>query len=212
MMQSDVVVTGEADSYDLTVIETVKPELGIAPEDTSNDERLTLYIHQVSGAIAGWCNRVFASETVEETFWHDGSYPRLGAPLMLSRSPVSSIASVTVDGTVIDASLYRIVRPTGHLFSLDSGGAPSSWSFSTSLIVAYVGGYALLDDLPFEIERAAIEWLKDVWYAQERDPRVKSETNFGVARFDYFDVGAGGVSGLPAAVTALLQPYRKLFA
>ena len=53
-------VVKPASSFDLTVLATVKAELGIA--DRASDAALAGYIKQASEVVAKFCNRVFALE------------------------------------------------------------------------------------------------------------------------------------------------------
>ena len=48
------------------MLATVKAELGIT--DRSEDENLARWIKQASDAVSKHCNRVFAQETLSETF------------------------------------------------------------------------------------------------------------------------------------------------
>src|SRR5262245_46559089 len=57
-----------ASSRDLTVLETVKVELGIQASDTSRDAYLNTLITQASQIIATYCNRIFAQETLSDHF------------------------------------------------------------------------------------------------------------------------------------------------
>ena len=51
-MKRLITVTDFATSYDLTVLDTVKSELGIEISDNSRNDELTRWIHQASDAIA----------------------------------------------------------------------------------------------------------------------------------------------------------------
>src|SRR5450759_693293 len=103
-MLTTTAVTDTADTYDLTVLATVKAELGITDRD--EDENLARWINQASGVIAKYCNRVFAQETLSDTFrlkWRECE-----EILVLSRFPVSSIASVLENDATLDpASDYE---------------------------------------------------------------------------------------------------------
>lgn len=219
-MRSILTVVTPAASHDLTILATVKSELGIDAGDTSKDALLTVQIRQVSSAIESWCRRVFALETVSETFWpewNDRSM-RNSAPLCLARYPVSEVSEVTLDGGALGDDLYQLDPEGGLLYRLTDGGDPSCWSFCRSAVIAYDAGYELLDGLPHDIEAAAIAWIKDRYYStgdNSRDPRLRSEQIFDVATFSYFDRAGGSSSSgsivkPPPDVELMLQPYRRV--
>ena len=205
-MNSILSVTTAAESFDLTVLATVKDELGIKPQDNVHDRKLGAHIRTASDIVSRYCNRVFASETLTETFWAPGCVSQ--DCMVLSRDPVSSITSVTLDGEVIDASEYRL-HDAGLLYRLDEQGYPSTWSFSKSLVVVYVAGYALLDGLPYGIERATILLVKEFWGSGGRDPRIKSENIPGVIATEYWVGPTSSSAELPPDVVALLKPHVR---
>lgn len=207
-MRSLLTVTTAADSQDLTSVDAVKLELGIT--DSSSDAHLLTLIHQASGIVADYCGRVFGSEEVSQTFWHeagDSSFEYL----VLDRFPVSSIDTVTVDDVEIDSAEYRLVANSGLLYALDSSGYPTHWFFCKSAIVNYTGGYALLGALPWAIERATILLVKGMYSSVARDPRAKSEEIPGVMSVSYWVGSVGDPNQLPPDVTSLLAPHRRVF-
>lgn len=208
-MQRNLTVTIPANSYDLTVLATVKLELGIS--DTASDTLLAGHIHQASNVVASLCNRVFALETVSEDFWpdKDGGCLPYREPLQVKRFPIETVTSITLDDEVLSSSNYRVNKADGHIYKLDDSGYPCTWSVSKLLTVVYEGGYVLLNDLPYDIERACIDLVKGAYFARERDPQVKSENIYDVAAFSYFGGDAsGGSSALVEKVKSDLAPYR----
>lgn len=133
-----LVVTTPATTHDLTVIDNVKAELGIT--DQSKDALFTRWVSVASRTIEVYCRRIFAQETVTETFYQPTSFqglplgvsitpPLVPMPLRfdrapslrLSRYPVTQIQSVTEDQT----TLYPLITLTqAALTSIasDSGG------------------------------------------------------------------------------------------
>ena|GEM_PF-1621835 len=212
-MISIVSITTPADNTALTTVERMQQELSIA----GNDELLAAKIDEATSDIAIRCRPLLRRETLTETFWHD--HGRFGThdvsrspPLILRRFPVVSIDTVTLDDVVIDASEYRLDADTGLLYRLTSSGFPGHWRFGKSAVIAYTAGYTVRADgdptLPPSLEAAAIELVSSYWHSRGRDPLLKSEENFGVARFDYW-VGAVGASGdLPPGVMAKIAPYQ----
>ncbi len=212
-MNSILRVTVPAESQDLTVLATVKAELGITDADTTNDDRLATLIVQASNICASYCNRVFGMETIEETFWPDSSLglgARLSEALILRRRPVSEIASIVVDDETLTADVYRTAPERGLVYRLTDTGYPRAWCFSKSLIVTYTGGYLVLDDLPYPIERACINLIKLYWnQSGSRDPTIRSEEIPGVRSVTYW-IDPPSTASLPRDVTDLLDPYRDV--
>lgn len=216
-------VSVPAVSKDMTRKETVKAELGITA--TTYDDLIDVLIQQASAACATYCGRVFASETVISIFRQDYWTCRGVEGLKLDRTPVTSIISLVEDGTTLTVDDYEVGAEDGKLWKLNASDQ-QIWFPGQKIVVTYVGGYAMLTDtsppppppdvlptpLPPDLERACIDMVKIRWFARARDPMVKS--------LDVVDVGSeqlwvgdapGSSSGIPAAVTALLDPYRPRF-
>lgn len=208
-MRSSLTVTTAATSTDLTVLATVKQELGIT--NNTEDAKLQTWIRQASQIAATYCKRVFAQETVRETFRAEraGFYPvcEHAEFLSLSRIPVASITSVIADGSAVDASDYELDADKGFLYRL-SGGSPSCWSFSESISVNYVGGYELLDTLPQDVERAVIMMVRDFRADATRDPNLIEKETVGVSRYRWWAPGESKTV-LPVEISGLLEPYVR---
>lgn len=194
-------VTTPAATYDLTVLATVKAELGIT--DRAEDPNLTRWIKQASESIAKYCNRVFAAETLTETFRlksrEDG--------LLLSRFPATAITSVVENDTTLAATDYELAS--------DGGGGvlnrlryERDWQWPIGkVVVVYTAGYALVTDLPYGVERAAILLVNQYRYAATRDPLLRSEATEGAGSSSYFDSILN--AGLAPEVEGLLSKLRK---
>lgn len=202
-MRSILTIVTATDTYDLTLRQTVKDELGLT--NGSKDSLIDRYIDVASSAIPAYLNRVLAQETVSETirdFCHAQALP-------LKRTPVTDIDSVTVDGAALAASEYEVDPDSGLLYRL-SGNSQVCWSGSV-VVVQYTGGYELLETLPNEIEEAAIWLAKGMYYARARDPKVKSEEVPDVGTFEYWVGPMPGQSdyGFPPEVISMLAPHRR---
>jgi hypothetical protein len=211
-VRSLVTVTAPNAERMLTTLSRVKLELDITSTDTNRDMLLNLKILEASDDIEASLGFTVRKETVSETFWPEaGDNPF--EYLVLNRTPVVSIASVTVDGFAYVSSQYRLDPDTGQLYALDLGGYPCAWYFCKSVVVVYDGGYILPSEsnstLPSGIQGACVELMSDYWAAKGRDPSVKSEEIPGLIRTDYW-VGAVGEAGeLPPRVVMKLAPYRR---
>lgn len=199
-------VSVAAASIDLTLLATVKTELGIT--DTGLDAWLATQITQASQAAATYCNRVFAQETLLDYFRLDCGADKL----LLSRIPVASITTVVEDGVTLTAADYELEASTGFLWRLDGADNRSCWA-AAKIVVTFIAGYELLATLPPDIERAAIILVKQAYFAKQRDPLVKGETveipGVETRRSDFW-VGSvpGDNGGIPLEAQALLDPYR----
>jgi len=202
-MNSIVTVITAAPTHDLTTKETVKAELGIG--DGSEDEKIRIWIRQASGVIAAACGRVFGRETVTEAFRIEGC--RSTPWLSLSRYPVSSVDGVTVDGTALVVDDYEIDPDSGLLYRLSSS-ARAYWDAGRH-VVTYTGGYALLDGLPYPLERGAIALVKQYRFSAARDPLLKGESVPGVGDAQYW-VGGVGASALPQETVDAIGLYRRM--
>lgn len=205
-----LVVSAEADSKDMTLLETVKAELGITV--TTYDALLATLIQQASAAIVAYCNREFAEETVVESYRliERGTGCRTVEALILARVPVTVITSVVEDGTTLGTDEYEVDADTGFLWKLDGDDNPTAWS-GPKIVVTYDGGYEMLDTLPQDLEAAAIAMVKGRYFARSRDPMVKDISIVDVGSESYWVGDAPGAStGIPTAIAALLDPYRRI--
>jgi hypothetical protein len=191
-------VTDASKNYDLTRLATVKAEMGIIDRD--HDEKLQTMITQASDIVASFCNRVFALETVVETFRVTSCTQRL----ILSRYPVTAIVSIVENGTALTADQYEIDLQAGIIERLASN-CVTRWG-SGKTIVTYSAGFHLPDDAPEGVERATILLVKQYAASGDRDPMIRSESIEGAGSTDYF---SGANTGLPPEVEGLLTPHRK---
>jgi hypothetical protein len=191
-------VTEANTDRDLTLLASVKAEMGIT--DRASDELIARYITQASDIVAKYCNRVFAIETVTDTF-----RVRSGAQgLTLSRYPVTEIVSIVEGSTTLTADLYEIDLECGILERLQSD-CIIRWPAGKT-VVTYKSGFTLPNGLPDGIERATVLLVKQYLNAGDRDPTVRSETVEGAGSTDYFS-NAG--LDLPTEVEGLLKPHVK---
>lgn len=198
-------VTSPAASYDLTTLAAVKTALEVTGSD--DDAFLSDLIERASGFIAAWCNRVFARETVEETF-------RLSRPayhVQLARWPVASIATISEAGTALTSAEWEMDASTGTLYRLGSSDNRCTFP-AAKIVVSYTAGYLLPGDagrtLPAEVEGACIALVSLAYHQKGRDPLVKSAT-LGQTALSYWS-GGNGEDGMPADVAPILMRYRQM--
>ena len=212
MADTTVKVITPAESYALISLDELKAYFAIPPADTTNDAQLQGLIDAYSDVVATMCNRVFAKETVEET-WRGDPPPYENYRVFLARWPVrpEDIETVTANGAIIDPASYEVETASGKL-SLASWNEP--------LVVTYTGGYDLPDEAPDALKQALMLLVQAARAQQLRGftTGVRSISHKD-ARVMYFDPnaaaskGGGGHSPLSIAgdaVTALLYHYMRL--
>lgn len=191
---------------------------------TTDDTLIGTIIDRVSARAAWYCGLArdatgtpptFGRETLRATY-DAAAYAFCAVPereLKLPwRVPVSSITSVTEDGSTVSASEYRL-KPGGFLERLDSDGAPSWWS-AAKIVVVFVAGWDLSDmaNVPPEVQGAIIDQVKAEYLAADRDPAVASEAVPDVysARFNVAGSEAMSKTGLLFSTEAALTAYRRV--
>lgn len=204
------VVTPALDPYMLTSVERIKQELGITV--IAYDNLLEAKIKEAGSDIQAYLNFTIARETVRETFrpeFGDGLAPQL----ILDRTPVAMVTSVTIDDVALDPSEYEYNAFSGLLYRLDTSGYPCSWAFYKSAVIEYSGGYALPDDTASDLEPAiesgAVELVSQFWQSRGRDPMIKSESVPGVMDVSYWVSSIGDAGELPPSVIAKIARFRR---
>jgi hypothetical protein len=202
-MLSRLTVTAAATAWQLTTHDAASAALG-SSVDGAQLQRL---IAAASAAVGRHLGFTPARETVSETFWLN----RRSAPsLSLARTPVATIASVTVDGTALASTDYSVDAGSGLLVRL-TADTPVEW-LANRVVVAYTGGWLLPGqsgaNLPADIERATIVTVAAWAAAQGRDPQLRSEAAEGIGSQSWLDPVAEH-GALPWAAAQLLAPWRR---
>jgi hypothetical protein len=214
-MQETLSVIKEADDISLITLYYARLGLNLATStDETISEQLEMFIRWSSDEIAKLCNRVFARETVKETF-RDFGNPR--SRLFLSHYPVVEITGVTEDGDELAADVdYEIDLLTGVLVRL--GGV-----WLDPVVVSYTGGYNLPYDAPGALQQATLLMIREAYYATIRGDATIRMVGHKEARVIYFDPnarsasgsgGSGGVSGgsmARRAIDNLLKKYTRFW-
>lgn len=196
-----VVVGSPPASQDLTILQTVKDELGIS--GTSQDALLNAYIARASGIVSAITGRVYGQEDLRETFYF--SLGERVDTLKLTRRPIATVDSVLENGSaLVEDSDFAVDAEKGLLYRLNG----NVWTFSTdpTVIVEYTAGYQLLGNLPTPIEHATLLLVKSYHHGAERDPSVRSETTNDIDSVTYRDaLGAEQI-----VRDMLLGPFTEL--
>lgn len=193
---------------ELTTLNALKEQLGIDLADYTHDNMLNRIIWAVSAAMESYCNRSFAPAEREEVI-----RPSYTDTLLLSAYPVLSVTSLTYGDDLLAEGSYRLEAERGALILLDG-------EWRDEVTVVYSAGYVLpggeniqakppiTRNLPYDLEDACLLWCT-MKYNTDSRTGIKSEGVDGL-RVSYDDLIAAG--GIPAAVRALIDPYRRLLA
>lgn len=209
-----ITVITPAASKDLTVLTTVKAELEVT--GTTDDTFLGTLIQQASAAIVSYCGREFAAEEVDETVKAYGT-----ATLMISRTPVTALSTVTLDDGISSVTVPRtdyaledaengfirsLVGPWKWTATQGTGilARPVAGSEFQAYKVRYTGGYTLLTTLPHDVERACIDLVKVKYLARGQAGNITEQEVPGVYRAEY---APGDVT---PAIRSLLAPWRRI--
>jgi hypothetical protein len=180
---------------DLTTLENVKGWLSPPLTSTGDDALLTRLITAASQFIETWLNRAVATQSYAETRDGDG-----GRRLVFAHTPVTAIASLTIDGIAIppapDAASPGFVFSPTVLYL-------QGWRFTPgyqNVVASYTAGY---DATPPEIEQACIELVVLRYKERDRIGQVSKNLAGEVVAFAQKD--------MPADVQTLIDQYRRNF-
>lgn len=197
-----IVTTPAATTY-LTTVAAVKTELGLTSNE--HDAQLAGYISQASASVKSYCNRIFARESVSETF----RLEQRQRGLILARFPVSAIDAIVENDETLAETDYDLDTDNGALWRVRSD-SPADWPCG-KIVVAYTAGYLLPGDenrdLPEDVERAAITLAVQSFNSAGVDATMKRESVDGIGSRERFPLSANGMT--PEA-DALLARYRQV--
>jgi hypothetical protein len=134
-----------AEDMSFLSVTEAKKLLGIDPDDDVNDEQLKMQIALSSAVIMRVCNRMFARETVAES-WRDLGSRRV----FLTHWPVKEddIERVQSGTTVLDADQYELEERSGKLSNFGGWIEP--------VRITYSGGFNLPEEAPLPLKHAAL--------------------------------------------------------
>jgi hypothetical protein len=204
---------------DLTTVSAVREALGVT--DDSLDPFLEKLIHAVSDAIERYSNRIYARQTYTETV-RGADHPAL----LLSQTPIISVASVLCDGEPITD--YVVEDPDVGTLYREVGWYRSAWigwdvepatihgTETVLYTVEYTAGFLLPGEsgatLPASIEQAAIITASDFLMKSTRGGGDIKSKKVGDLVIEYQEnadrasTQAGvRIEALPSAARALLS-------
>lgn len=196
--------TNTAVVYDLTTVEAVNEALGIVG-NSATDAATANEITAASKRIGEICDRVFAQQTVTETFRLHNHYTHA---LPLFNYPVIDVASVTVDGSLLSSDNYEVNPDNGLLYRVGIGCW--GWHWPCKIVVNYTGGYDLPGGAPASLAQACIDLIEDDHISGERDTSIR-DIQHADRRVSYFNANVSGTNAaLPAAVADLIKPFKRI--
>lgn len=198
---------------------------------TTWDALFDFLIPRVSKMIVDDCNLAsdaagavptFARETLRATWQIDpaayagNSQSVRGVDLFLPwRLPVFSIDSVVENGTTLTVNTdYVLMSARAGRLRRVSSDTPVEWS-TGKIVIEFKAGFdtttSLATTIDPVIETAAIEQIKAMFYAANRDPALRSESVPDVAAVSWSVPGGDvmGANSLLPTVRDMLLPWRK---
>ncbi len=161
----------------LVTLDTIKTRLGIT--DTDSDAYLDAQIAFITAIISNYCERVFCATDYVQTWKRppDTGLVWGSKVLYLYEYPVNSIASVTVNGVLLDSSEYTLDTRTWSVIS-------ESFLTGYDVEIVYNGGF---DPIPADVAMAAEDLVVSRYMQRSNDPSriVRSESVPEVGSVDY---------------------------
>lgn len=209
----------------LTTLAEAKTEMGVS--GVTDDDYISRVINASSDVVRRFCDRVFYFEADIEEY-----VPGYGdTNMLLSRTPIDSITSISYEGTALDSDSYSIKSPAGGSVYRQCGFVWTAQRTNNilfdslpgtekhSYLATYDGGYKtpqqVIDDgtistrdLPYDLEDACLQLVTSRYRAKGRDPRVSAErlmswqATYGMATTDRSHT-------IPLAVQEMLAPYKR---
>lgn len=171
-------------------LDAAKDYLNLSADNTDDDAEIQGWIDAVTVLVeneVGPCTVREFTSTVSGT----GSW-------WLPRRPVVEITEITAFGhtSTTDVEDYVVQAATGRVVATDGYGVPAGdWT------ITYTAGW---DEVPVNIQRAALMILKHLWTNQRA-------AGAGRGRFDAeSDQPMGAPWAVPKAAMDLLKPHRRL--
>lgn len=178
---------------DLTSLANVKAWIGVTT--TTDDALLTRLVSAVSTAVQNRLNRTIASTGYTETRNGNGR-----VALQLTNYPVTAVASVTVDTTVIAAR----TAPTAAGFTFDERLVYlQGYCFTKgqqNVAISYTAGYAAT---PLDLEQATIEICA---------LKYQSRTRIGLGSKGLAGETTTFLKDVPPDLLVMIDQYKRVLA
>lgn len=190
----------------LTLPSTVRDELGVS-EEAASDARLERIIAGASARIARACNRkTFGRERLRQTTKIPARNTGFnGIALENDLSP--QIVSVSDGGTALSSTDWAL---DGSRLYRVSGGVEQPWGASP-VVIEYWAGFALVEDVPPDLQEACIALCRGVHSAAARDTDLRRIKIMDIIEKEYA-VGSSSstTTGLPLDIEEAIAPWRRV--
>lgn len=144
----------------LVTIEQARQWVHSDPDASGEDTMLEICADAASERLERRTSRVFRLRTVSETHSGDG----FGSVLYLSRFPIVSLTSLTVDGQALTADRYVVDHARGRVLLTGGGRFPAG---AENVTVVYQAGYAD-EDLPSDAIELCLELTKRLYHLKTK--------------------------------------------
>jgi len=171
----------------------VKTHLNIVT--TASDTELTSFLSFAVDAAQRWTGRILGDAASATEVYDGGS-----AAIPLDRVPVTTVTSVSENGSTLASTAWTVDYSTGVLTRLGGSYSSQPWTPGVrNVSITYAAGYATS---PPAATLAVLELVRHMWTTQRGSmqgmPRREIE--------DVYDPSVG--MALPRRVTEMLEPLR----
>jgi hypothetical protein len=181
------------------LLAALRVEIGLAPDDTTQDAWLSARAGAVLAAMRNYTRRwLWPASQFRDAFQNMAArgYPPMPPPnyysysqadvVVLAEIPVQEILSVMDGATPQDASEYEWLT-TGRLFKNDGTNIAPVVVQSQQLLVDYVAGY---QDLPADLYEVIAGTVKKAWAATDAGAASEALGGGNISKLTVFDVGS----------------------
>lgn len=170
----------------LTDLNRVKFQLGMLPSDTDQDHVLIPLINGISQAIETYCRRKFKSQTYQDEVHDD-----VKTAIFPKSFPITAIASIYDEDTLIDPSLYRN-RKTFIDLKIKAQG---------DISITYTAGF---EQIPEDLQHWTAKWVVKEFLDIQEQAVGKIGQRQGNVQYNYSN------DDIPPDVKAGISHYRKV--
>jgi hypothetical protein len=202
------------------LVTALRVELGLQPDDDSQDDWITARTNAALASIRRYCRRwLWPASQFRDSFVMTDRWAcdRCGGAVMsLAEIPVQQLLSIVDNGAPQDVTEFEVL-PSGRLFRRNGSNLVPTIAFGTD-VVDYVAGYV---DLPDDLFEAISGMVQKAW---SQSPQGMNDALRNADKVTIFDVGSveltgsggvfyeGSVKGWTNPVfgpwVAVLEPYR----
>lgn len=200
------------------LVEALRVEIGLAPDDESQDAWLEARLNGILAAIRRYCRRhLWPVASFRDVFMGEERccYPITRPVAVLAETPVSEIDAITIDGAAADPADFE-VSASGRLYRVVNGVPVPAFAFR-NMVVDYDAGYV---ELPGDIYEAITGMIDQAW-ASSGLATTGVDPLLGAKKVSIVDVGSVEYespnatyyeSGVKASGHAILGPWTSVLA